>query len=157
MNITTTVTLDKEYLSECYDQLLRYGSRWRVIELGVGIIFLLGGVALFVYTNWATPLPLVFIGIGLFEIFSNRIKTFFWLRRHARSKSANAQVEMLFDDEGFESRTRFASGRVAWDAMEKCVRTPKGILLWPYSASYYYIPELLVGSEALDFIESTVS
>jgi hypothetical protein len=45
---------------------------------------------------------------------------------------------------------------MAWDGVEKCVRTPKGILIWPQKGMYFYIPEESAGADAIAFIESKV-
>jgi uncharacterized membrane protein len=154
VNYTATMTLDKDFMSESFDQARRYGSRWRLNELAIGAIFIVAGIVLLAYAEWATVLPVVLIVIGIFEIFSSRIKKFFWLRKHGKSKAANAKIEMSFDDTGFETKSSFSSARMAWEGVEKCVRTPKGILLWPQKGVYFYIPEESVGADAITFIES---
>ena len=154
MSYTASFTLDNDFMSESFDQGRRYGSRWQLIEMIIGSVFVVGGLALFVYADWATVLPLVLIAIGVFEIFSSRIKKFFWLRKHGKGKAANAKVEMLFDDEGFETKSIFSNARMKWEGVEKCVRTPKGILLWPQKGVYFYIPEESAGAETISFIES---
>ena len=154
---SASLALDRDYMSESFDQYRQFGSRWRFIEWIIGAAFILVGIALFVYTDWATATPIVLIGIGVIEIFSSRIKKFFWLRKHAKSKASVVLLEMTFDDGGFESRTDASSSRLGWEAVEKCVRTPKGILLWPQKEIYIWIPQSVFGSEAIDFIEARVS
>ncbi len=154
MTYTATYTLDSDFMSESFDQARRYGSRWHVIELAIGGIFIIGGLALFAYADWTTVLPLVLIGIGVIEILSSRIKKFFWLRKHSKGKAANTRIEMIFDDQGYESKSSFSSGRMDWDGVEKCVRTPKGILLWPRKGVCFYIPEEAAGAETISFIQS---
>ncbi len=141
-------------MSESFDQARRYGSRWHLIELAIGVVFVVGGLGLFAYADWATALPLALVAIGVFEIFSSRIRKFFWLRKHGKGKAANQKIEMLFDDEGFETKSNFSTARMAWDGVEKYVRTPKGILIWPQKGMYFYIPEKSAGADAIAFIES---
>jgi len=150
------MTLDRKFMSESFDQARRHGSRWHLIELAIGVVFIVGGLGLFVYADWATALPLALVAIGVFEILSSRIKKFFWLRKHGKGKAADQKIEMLFDDEGFETKSNFSSARMAWDGVEKCVRTPKGILIWPQKGVYFYIPEESAGADAIAFIESKV-
>lgn len=156
MNYIATMTLDTDFMSESFDQARRYGSRWHLIELVIGGTFIVGGLFLFAYADWATALPLALVAIGVFEISSHRIKKFFWLRKHGKSKAANQKIEMSFDDEGFETKSSFSTARMAWDGVEKCVRTPKGILIWPQKGIYFYIPQVSAGVDALAFIESKV-
>ncbi|MEM7222235.1 MAG: YcxB family protein [Pseudomonadota bacterium] len=143
-------------MSESFDQARRYGSRWHLVELVIGVVFIVGGLVLFAYADWASALPLALVAIGVFEIFSSRIKKFFWLRKHGRSKAANQKIEMSFDDEGFETKSSYSHARMTWNGVEKCVRTPKGILLWPQKGVYIYISEEAAGADAIAFIESKV-
>ena len=154
MNYTATMTLDEDYMSESFDQARRYGSRWRQVELAIGIVFIVSGLALFSYTDWATALPGALVAIGVFELLSGRIKKFLWLRKHSKGKAANQKVRMSFDDEGFETESKFSSARMTWDGVEKCVRTPIGILIWPQKGMYFYVPEESIGADAIAFIES---
>jgi len=157
VSYTTTLTLDKKFMSESFNQARRYGSRWHFIELAIGTIFIVGGFGLRVYADWAIALPIALIAIGVFEIFSSRIKKVFWLRRHGKGKAANSKIEMSFDDDGFETESEFSSARMKWDGVEKCVRTPKGILLWPQKGVYFYISEEVAGADAIAFIQSKAS
>jgi hypothetical protein len=73
-------------MSESYDQARRYGSKWLIIERVIGFGFILLGTGLYIYANGKTVLPFALIAIGVFELFSNQIKKYFWLRRHLKSK-----------------------------------------------------------------------
>jgi hypothetical protein len=157
VNYTVTLTLDQAFLSESFDQARRYGSRWHLIELAIGTVFIVSGLALFAYADWATVLPLALVAIGLFEIFSSRLKKLIWLRKHGKGKTANVDIEMSFDDEGLETKSTFSSARIKWGGVEKCVRTPKGVLLWPQKGVYFYIPEDAAGAGAIEFIQSKIA
>lgn len=54
--------------------------------MALGSVFILGGLALLIYADWATVLPVVLVVIGTIEIFSGRIKKFYWLRKHGKGK-----------------------------------------------------------------------
>lgn len=148
------IKLSLEYMSESYDQARKYGSKWIVIELVVGLSFILAGIGLFIYTNGESVVPLFFLAIGVFELLSNKIKKYFWLRRHAKSKIVDAEVEVQVTDTGIESIGPFSSGNFQWGGIEKAVRTPEGILLWPQKGVICYFPENVMGKEIVDFIES---
>ena len=154
---TASFALDREYMSEGFDQFRRFGSRWRVAEWVIGVAFILAGFALFNYTDWAIATPVALVVIGIVEILSSRIKKFFWLRKHAKSKASGVKIEMTFDEEGIESKTDASVSRLDWSAVEKCVRTPRGILLWPQEEIYVWIPESVFGIDAINFVESRVS
>ena len=82
MKRQSTFVLSQDYLNESYDQARRYGSKWLFVEIIVGVMFLLLGLVAFVLLPDATVLPFVLITIGVVEVLSNKLKKFFWLRRH---------------------------------------------------------------------------
>lgn len=149
--------LTREYMSESYDQARRYGSKWFLVERIVGLGFILLGLALYLYANGETVLPVALIAIGVIEIFSNQIKKFFWLRRHSKSKLMNAEVELDVTDAGIDSKGPFSKGHLEWSGIEKVVRTPKGILVWPQKGLYWYLPESVAGEKIIGFIQSKIS
>jgi hypothetical protein len=148
--------LDEEYMSESYDQARRHGSKWLLAERLVGSGFILLGIGLYLYARGMTFLPLALVIIGGFELLSNRIKKFFWLRRHAKSKLNGAQIELEVSEAGIDSSSPFSTAHLDWSGIEKVVRTPKGILVWPQKGVYWYLPERIAGQETIRFIESKV-
>jgi hypothetical protein len=122
---------------------------------GAGFIVL--GAGLYIYANGKTVMPIALIMIGLFELFSNKIKKYFWLRRHSKSKLMNAEVEIKVTDAGIDSTGPFSNGHFEWDGIEKAIRTPKGILIWPQKGVYWYLPESIAGKETMDLIQDKVA
>jgi len=149
--------LSREYMSESYDQARQYGSKWLLVERVVGFGFILLGMGLYIYANGKTVLPVVIIVIGVFELFSNQIKKHFWLRRHSKSKLMNAEVELEVTDAGIDSKGPFSNGHFEWSGIEKAIRTPKGILVWPQKGMYWYLPANIAGREIVDFIQSKIA
>lgn len=144
-------------MSESYDQARRYGSKWLLIERFVATGLIILGVTLSTYANGKTIMPIILIMMGVFEFFSNTIKKYFWLRRHSKSKLMDAQVELKVTDTGIDTSGPFSNGHTEWDGIEKTVRTPKGILVWPQKGIYWYLPENIAGKEVIDLIEEKAS
>ena len=144
-------------MSESYDQSRRYGSKWLLVERIIGVGFILLGTGLYIYVNGKTATPIALIAIGMFELFSNRIKKYFWLRRHTKSKLMNAEIELEVTDAGIDSAGPFSNGHFNWNGIEKAIRTPKGILVWPQKGMYWYLPESIAGKQVIDFIQSKVA
>jgi hypothetical protein len=153
MKRSIKLTLSTAYMSDCYDEFRRYGSKWLLVEKVVGLGFVLGGLALYTYAHGVTALPLALMAIGAFELLSNRVKKFFWLRRHAKSKLADATVEIEFSDDGIRSTGPYSSGTFQWSGLEKAKRTHSGIIIWPQKGMYWYIPESEAGSELIAYIQ----
>lgn len=149
--------LDRSYMSESYDQARRYGSKWLLIERTIGSVFVIAGLAFFYYFRGEIVFPLAIVAIGVMEFFSGDIKKLIWLRRHSKSKLSNAEVAVLIDENGIESTGPFSKARMSWTGIERIVRTPKGILVWPQKGMYTYFPETALGRECIDFITSHVA
>ena len=132
--------LNHEYMSESYDQVRKYGSKWLLVERIAGIVFIVIGIGFYNYDNGLLDTPVVLIIVGIFELLGNNIRKYFWLRRHAKSKLMNAEVELKISETGIESIGPYSSGHFEWNGIEKVVRTPKGILLWPQKGMYWYFP-----------------
>lgn len=150
-------SLNHEYMSESYDQFRKYGSKSLLIERFLGIIFIIFGISFIIYSNETTVLSSILIIIGVFELANNYITKYFWLRRHKKSKLWNADVEILVTQEGIQSTGPFSHGEFNWDGIEKVVRTPKGILVWPQKGIYWYLPERIYGKETIELIESKIT
>ena len=146
--------LSREYMSESYDQGRKYGSKLLYIERVIGVVFILLGIGLLIYVKAKTVLPLAFIAIGIFELSSNQIKKYFWLRRHTKSKLMNAEVELEVTAEGINSKGPFSHGHFEWSGIEKVVRTPEGVLVWPQKGIYWYLPGKIAGKESIELILS---
>ena len=149
--------LDREYMSESYDQFRKYGSRWLLAERLLGVVFILSGTFFYLTLEGGRFAPVLLIFLGFFELASNSVKKYFWLRRHEKSKLMNAEIEMEISGSGIDSSGPFSSGHFNWDGLEKAVRTPDGVLLWPQKGVYWYLPERIAGSEMIALILSKVA
>ena len=149
--------LSHEYMSESYDQARRYGSKWFLIERVIGVGFIVLGLGLYIYANGETAMPIALIVIGVFELFSNQIKKYFWLRRHSKSKLMNAEVELEVTEAGIDSAGPFSNGHFEWNGIEKVIHTPKGILVWQQKGMYWYLPESVAGKQTIEFIKEKVT
>ncbi len=145
--------LDRPYLSESFDQAVRYGSRWQKIEFLIGGVLIASGLALWVYSNRELILPWTFVALGVIEIFSSRLKKYFWLRRQLGGKNAGSEVTLTFDERGIQSEAKFGTGVILWAGIEKLVETPRGLLIWPQKSVYWYLPKSELGEDAIAFIK----
>ena len=149
--------LSRDYMSEGYDQYRRFGTKWLVLERIIGLSFIILGISFYYYLNGTKVFPLVLVVIGIFELLSNYIKKYFWLRRHCKSKLMNADVELKITDTGIESRGPYSEGHFKWEGIEKVKLTNKGILVWPQKGMYWYLPENIAGKETIEFIQSKIA
>ena len=148
------LTLDNAYMSDSYDQFRKYGSKRLLIERLIGTAFILAGIGFLTYMPGKTFLSSMLIIFGIFELCSNAITKYFWLRRHTKSKLSNAEVQINISESGIESISPFSNGSFNWSGIEKIIRTPQGILVWPQKGMYWYFPEKIFGKETIDLIAS---
>ncbi|HEX9626151.1 MAG TPA: YcxB family protein [Acidiferrobacterales bacterium] len=157
MKFDVKFRLDRAYMGESYDQARRHGSKWLLGERIVGSALVVLGVVLLVYARGETVLPVVLVAVGVFELLSNRVKKHFWLRRHLKSKLYDVEIKITVSDSGIESRSPYSNNEMNWNGVEKVLRTPKGILIWPQKGMYWYSPESVAGADAIEFIESKIA
>ena len=157
MEFIVKLKLSRDYMSESYDQARRYGTKWLLVEWIIGISFILIGLAFYFYLESTEIFPLALVIIGIFELLSNYIKKYFWLRRHAKSKLIDAEVELKVTEIGIDSRGPYSEGIFRWEGVEKFVRTPRGILLWPQKGMYWYLPDNIAGVQTIEFIQSKIA
>jgi hypothetical protein len=155
MNHTVHVRLDRAYMGEGYDLSRRYGSTWLLIERIVGVLAILFGI--FLLSEGDDIFWVIFVALGMFELCSNYVKRYIWLRRHFKSKLADAQVELTIDDDGIHSRGPFSTGSMRWNGIERILRTPKGLLIWPQKGMYIYLPKAAAGEDVINFVASRVA
>lgn len=79
MNFDFAFRLDRADMSESYDQGRLYGSKWLFGEKVIGVVLIMLGFALIVYSAGETVLPLVLIAIGVFELSATELKSTFGL------------------------------------------------------------------------------
>lgn len=154
MNYEINIRLDRAYMGESYDQGRRYGSKWFLGEKIIGTTLIILGIAMYRYAQGETPLPFLLVAIGVFELLSNRIKKFFWLRRHTHSKLNGSEIQITLSDSGIVSKGPHSTSDMTWAGVEKVLRTPKGILVWPQKGMYWYLPERIAGTDAIEFIHN---
>jgi len=156
MEYKFSITLDKEYFNNCFNESIRYGSKWRKYEFIIGSLFLIAGFSLFAYTHWRLASPIIFILIGLYELFSPIIKRPFWVRRQTSSKIAGSKVDIIVNNDGIISKSPYSESSIRWSGIEKTIKTPNGILVWPQKGIHFFFPKEYISEEGIEYILSRV-
>ena len=150
-------TLSRKYYSNFYDSFIRYGRKWSAPGWGIGLFFLIFGVGMLLADAPLRAVPIILILCGVYCLLYRPVGKFFFVRRMLRSKTAGGVVSLEFDEEGLRSEGPFSEGRIKWDGIEKVVRTPDAILLWPQTRTVMYVPATAASETTLDFIEAHVT
>ena len=123
-----------------------------MIERIIGIAALFGGIYLWVTDFYFDLLVWILFAIALVDLLGYWVRKFFWMRKCADGRSLNSTVEFELSESGISSTSKFSTGHLSWDGVEKVRRTDKGLIVWPQKGVYMYFPEAMVGSEPIDFI-----
>ena len=157
MDYKFTLELSRDYFIESFWQSTRHANKIRKIEYIISVVFILSGIALYIYANGETMLPLVFIAIGLFEYFSPYLKKYFWLKRQMGNKSADTTVEIHITDDAILTKGVYSEGCMRWEGMNRVLETPKGIILWPQKGIHIYIPKSKITPDVIKYVLSKVT
>ncbi len=156
MNFTSTFTLTREHLEECYDQSLPY-SKSRTPRYGFAGILICGGIGLYVFVeNEGFPASIL-VGLGLLELISFYYRRPWWLTRQMWSRSANSEVVLTIDETGVLTKNPYTESTLLWSGIAEVIDTPKGILLVTESGGQSYLSKSVLSGDALVFIQEKVS
>ena len=153
MSLTAKITLSKQHLSESYDQFVRFGSKRLLIERIIGSTALVAAVVLYFLDFSFDVLIYVLLAVAVVDLLGNSVRKFFWLKKFTTAKELNSDVEFTFSEQGISSKSRFSSGELSWEGVDRVKKTPLGLLVWPTKGMYMYFPEKAVGKEVVDFIQ----
>jgi len=157
MQYETTFKLTKEYYLEAYKQRMYSMRKQRLFNYSIGILFMLSGASLAIYSKFNNIDPLVIFLSGIFLLFSSQISKFIWLRRQLQNNSINEEFSILVDENGYKLTGPNSSTEQSWKVIDTIIQTPSGILIRPQKRSMVYISEKLAGKEFIEFVKSQIN
>lgn len=152
MPLTTSFTLSKQYLEECYDESLPYSKHTKPRYVFITILFL-SGVLLLSFTEQHPVAGSVLIGLGILEVVSFIYRRAWWLTRQMWSRSANSEVVISMDEQGFRSKNPYTEMLLPWQDIKRHVETDKGIILFAKNGAQSYISKAVLTDEMVGMIK----
>ena len=150
---STTFTLSKAYLSECYEQsvvqdpsMMKYkrAAVWLVIGIGLQVSALVSEyIAYFV------------ISLGALEVFSTRYHKTWWLWRQMLGKSYKSKVTVLINDAGINTCSQYVNERVEWQDITEIEKTTQGLII-RYAKRTSYLSNSYLDDVALEYIAQQI-
>ena len=122
---STTFTLDKAYLTECYEQTVIPKSMVQAYKKAM--IFVIIGMALLYMPDINAYIGSFWVGLGIVEALSVRFARAWWVTRQLIGKSGNNKVELSVDAEGVRIQSSFVEQQFPWQMVEKSLPLIKAL------------------------------
>ena len=98
-------------------------------------------------------LTIVLFLVAAVDLLGNSIRKALWLRKYSKAKELGSSVEFEFSERGISSTSKYTSGELSWEGVDRVQRTPNGILVWPTKGIYMYFPEDEVGADVIEYVQ----
>ncbi|MFT5708794.1 MAG: hypothetical protein ACI9ES_003098 [Oceanospirillaceae bacterium] len=148
---STTFTLSKAYLSECYEQSV-------VIDVSIlkykrAIISLLFGLSLLMFNLVSDYIAFFVISLGVLETFSTHYRKTWWLWRQMFGKSYKSEVTMLVNEVGINNSSIHVNETIKWQSITAIDKTELGLII-RHSAGVNYLSNSCLDDSAAQYIVS---
>jgi hypothetical protein len=124
---TTTFTLTREYLTECFEQSVAVDRS--IIRYKRAIISLAFGVSLLVFKLVTDYIAFFVIALGVLEVFSIHYRKTWWLWRQMFGKSYKSKVTMLVNDIGINNTSTDVNETILWADINAVEKTSLGMII----------------------------
>ncbi len=143
-----TFTLDKPHYQECFEQSalpVQFKDYFK------SILFAVIGISLFFVEAEHYFFAFFIFCLAIVELLSVKYRKNWWVWRQLMSKAANGSVELLINDSGIKTTSRYINAFLPWEEVLKVKQTEKGLLLKHKGGTNYLSKEYL-GDQLSDFI-----
>ena len=147
---TTTFTLDKTYLTECFEQTLVKKSLWQAYQKAIA--FCVIGLVLFSVPDVSAYWPSFLIALAVIEALSVRFGRAWWVTRQLLGKSGNNQVNLEVNAEGIALTSPFIEQTYHWQSIKQIEHTEHGLIIH-LEQQRKYLSKSVLSAEAIAFIE----
>ena len=142
----TQFTLSREYLAECYDESLPYGSNTSRKYLFAGVSFIVGASLLY-FTAYPKGIGTLLIVLAIIELVHIRFKRAWWLTRQIWGRSGNCEIKLSIDDEAIQTQNPFTTTVLLWKDVDSIIETDLGLILLAKTGGQQYLSKSLFSEE----------
>ncbi len=150
---STTLTLSKAYLTECYEQSV--AEDIPITQYKRAIISLVFGACLLVFNLVSDYLAFFVIAIGVLEIFSTHYRKTWWLWRQMMGKSYKSKVSLLVNDMGINNSSNYVNETIQWHSIKALQQTDLGLIV-RHAKGASYLSLSTLDESAVEFIHKQV-
>lgn len=149
----TTFTLDKPYLSECYEQTLIAKSFLQAYKKAIAF----GGIGLLLFSvpDVSAYWPSFLIALAVIEALSIRFGKAWWVARQLLGKSGNNKVNLVISTQGIELTSPFIEQIFTWQSIKQVEYTERGLIIH-LEQQRQYLSRSVLSDEAVTFIKTNI-
>lgn len=146
---TTTFTLTRAYLTECFEQSVAIDTS--IIRYKRAIISLIFGISLLVFKLVTDYIAFFVIALGVLEIFSIHYRKTWWLWRQMFGKSYKSKVTMLVNEIGIKNTSTHVNETIEWVDVSGVEKTNLGLIIRHVKGASY-ISSSCLDESAIEYI-----
>jgi hypothetical protein len=148
MDVTITFRPDLNYYKEAYSEIIKTSALKRFEPIFALVMILLGiGLFYFDKTSALGFFPMLFSGLGVFElikVYTSRNK---WINDRAKSGVIGQEIQLQFTDDLIIHSGPFSNGNLKWAGIKSVTQTEKGIVIKPETGVLIYLPKTMFESK----------
>ena len=148
MSFEIKFTKNKDYYEECYKQFLEL-KLLRKLEPYLATAMITFGIVLELLdiNNKLSNFPLIFAGLGIYELIKALTKKSRWMKERMQDKSHGELITINFNEDQMEFIGPNANGTVKYQAFESAERTRFGLSITPTKGNSIFLPSYLFDKE----------
>jgi hypothetical protein len=141
MEYTIKIGLTDDYFIECFEQITHKKRYLKMFELLLAIIFIFFGIFFYIRDPNDLFLPIIFLGLGIFDIFKHQYAKRKWLSRQLKINKGCNEILIIFNESGYKLNTDTFKITQEWNSIDSVEQTPKGIIVRPRVGQVIYLPK----------------
>ena len=148
MSFEIKFTKNKDYHEEYYKQFLEL-KLLRKLEPYLATVMIAFGIVLERFDTYdhLSYFPLIFAGLGVYELFKALTKKSRWMKARMKDKSNGELITINFNEDEMVINGPNANGSVKYQAFEKAERTKFGLSIIPSKGNSIFLPSSLFEKE----------
>jgi hypothetical protein len=139
---------DLDYYKEAYSEIVRNKGLKR-FEPVFATVMILVGIGLFYFdkTNALRFFPILFSGLGVFELIKFYTSRKKWVNDRVKSGVTGQEIQLQFTDDLIIHSGPFSNGNLKWTGIKSVGQTEKGIIIKPETGTVIYLPKRMFESK----------
>ncbi|WP_448212876.1 YcxB family protein [Colwellia sp. MEBiC06753] len=144
-----TFTLNKPYLTECFEQTVAAKSFFQSYQKAFAFILL--GSILWFFTELNGYISSFIVALGFVEAVSVRFQKPWWVTRQLLGRSGNNDVTLHMDENGINIESPYVKQQFLWSDITDITCTEKGFVI-KVQQQGHYVSASILSDLAIDFL-----
>ena len=144
--------LDKSYFVECYEASA--DDNLTVKHFTKSIVLILVGLVSLFFSQVSAYFGWFMIGLGIVGALGIYYRKPWWLTRQMLSRAANSEIDLVINEAGIETQSRFNQNNLSWENVNQLKVSEHGYLIVMKNQSKHYLSARNLSDDAKAFIEA---